>query len=220
MTNPPEHIICSWSGGKDSCFALMTAVKQGHKPVALLNVLNENGQISRSHGLPPFILQQQAAALGLPVLLQPASWQDYETQFVKSLLQLKSEHQATAAVFGDIDLQPHRDWEEKVCAAAGLKALLPLWQEERKVLVYRMLEQGLKCMIVSCNDALGAGFLGRQMDDVLIADLEAAGVDVCGENGEFHTLVTDCPLFSTPLQVPPAEKVQHEKYHFLQWKMS
>jgi len=197
----------------------MTAVKSGHKPVALLNVLNENGQISRSHGLPPQILQQQAAALGLPVLLQPSTWQDYEQNFVASLRQLKSAHKATAAVFGDIDLQPHRDWEEKVCAAAGLNTLLPLWQQERKMLVYRMLEQGLKCRIVSCNDTLGADFLGREMDDVLIADLEAAGVDVCGENGEFHTLVTDCPLFSVPVQVPPYEKVQHEKYHFLQWKL-
>ncbi|WP_341839641.1 diphthine--ammonia ligase [Chitinophaga caseinilytica] len=219
MTNPPENIICSWSGGKDSCFALMTAVKSGHKPVALLNVLNENGQISRSHGLPPQILQQQAAALGLPVLLQPSTWQAYESHFVASLRQLKSAHNATAAVFGDIDLQPHRDWEEKVCAAAGLKTLLPLWQQERKMLVYRMLEQGLKCRIVSCNDTLGPDFLGREMDDVLIADLEAAGVDVCGENGEFHTLVTDCPLFSVPVQLPPSGKVQHENYHFLQWKL-
>lgn len=143
MTNPPENIICSWSGGKDSCFALMTAVKQGHRPVALLNVLNENGQISRSHGLPPSLLEQQAAALGLPVLLQPATWKEYEAHFVQSLCQLKSTYHATAAVFGDIDLQPHRDWEEKVCSAAGLTALLPLWQQERKVLVYRMLEQGL-----------------------------------------------------------------------------
>ncbi len=206
MINPSQNIICSWSGGKDSCFALMTAVKQGHKPVALLNVLNENGQISRSHGLPPSILEQQAAALGLPVLLQPSTWQDYETRFVQALRRLKSEHHATAAVFGDIDLQPHRDWEEKVCAAAGMEALLPLWQEERKVLVYRMLEQGLKCRIVSCNTTLGEDFLGREMDDVLIADLEDAGVDVCGENGEFHTVVTDCPLFKVPVQLPLMRK--------------
>ncbi len=218
MTNPPENIICSWSGGKDSCFALMTAVKQGHRPVALLNVLNENGQISRSHGLPPSLLEQQAAALGLPVLLQPATWKEYEAHFVQSLCQLKSTYHATAAVFGDIDLQPHRDWEEKVCSAAGLTALLPLWQQERKVLVYRMLEQGLKCRIVSCNTVLGEDFLGREMDDVLIADLEAAGVDVCGENGEFHTLVTDCPLFSVPVQLPAYKKVRHEDYWFLQWE--
>ncbi|WP_109700160.1 Dph6-related ATP pyrophosphatase [Chitinophaga deserti] len=218
MTNPPENIICSWSGGKDSCFALMTAVKQGHRPVALLNVLNENGQISRSHGLPPSLLEQQAAALGLPVLLQPSTWKEYETHFVQSLRQLKSTYNATAAVFGDIDLQPHRDWEEKVCSAAGLTALLPLWQQERKVLVYRMLEQGLKCRIVSCNTVLGEEFLGREMDDVLIADLEAAGVDVCGENGEFHTLVTDCPLFSVPVKLPDYKKVRHEEYWFLQWE--
>lgn len=218
MSHSPENIICSWSGGKDSCFALMQAVRQGHRPVALLNILNENGRISRSHGLPPVILQQQAAALGLPIHLQPSTWADYEQHFTATLAGLREQYQATAAVFGDIDLQAHRDWEEKVCAAAGLRAMLPLWQLERKMLVYRMLEQGIICRIVSCNEQLGEDFLGRLLDDVLIADLEAAGVDVCGENGEFHTVVTDCPLFSTPVNLPAFHKVKHEQYWFLDWQ--
>lgn len=213
-----EPIICSWSGGKDSCFALMEAVRQGFRPAALLNVLNENGQISRSHALPVSLLQQQANALQLPLTTVASSWAAYETHFVQTLTQLAQQHNATAAVFGDIDLQPHREWEEKVCAAAGIRALLPLWQEHRKMLVYRMLAAGIKCMIVSCNAHLGKSFLGRMMDDVLIAELEEKGVDVCGENGEFHTLVVDCPLYSAPLILPEYEGVQHEGYWFLQWK--
>ncbi|MBO9154328.1 diphthine--ammonia ligase [Chitinophaga sp. GCM10012297] len=218
MAHSPENIICSWSGGKDSCFAFMQAVQEGHRPVALLNVLNENGLISRSHGLPPAILQQQAAALQLPIHLQPSSWAEYEKHFTATLAEVKAQYGATAAVFGDIDLQPHRDWEEKVCAAAGLRALLPLWQLDRKMLVYRMLEQGVKCRIVSCNEQLGEDFLGRMLDDVLVADLEAAGVDVCGENGEFHTVVTDCPLFNIPVALPPYRKVKHEQYWFMDWE--
>ncbi|RPE08293.1 diphthine--ammonia ligase [Chitinophaga lutea] len=210
------NVIASWSGGKDSCFALMQAVQQGHSPVALLNVLNENGRISRSHGLPTSILQQQADALDLPLHTVASSWQDYEKNFIATLKTTADEHAAQAVVFGDIDLQPHRDWEEKVCAAAGLKALLPLWQQERKMLVYRMLQEGIRCMIVSCNTHLGEDFLGRVMDDVLIAELEEKGVDVCGENGEFHTVVLDCPLFATPVQLPPFTKVRHEDYWFLQ----
>lgn len=210
------NIIASWSGGKDSCFALMQAVQQGYKPVALLNVMNENGQISRSHGLPAAILQQQAAALQLPLHTVASTWQDYEQHFISALKTTSAAHAAAAVVFGDIDLQAHRDWEEKVCAAAGLQALLPLWQQERKLLVYRMLQEGIKCMIVSCNAHLGEDFLGRMMDDVLIADLEAKGVDVCGENGEFHTVVLDCPLFAAPLQLPAFSKVRHEQYWFLQ----
>jgi Predicted ATPases of PP-loop superfamily len=215
MTN----IICSWSGGKDSCFALMQAVQQGYRPVALLNVMNENGQISRSHGLPSSILSQQSAAIGLPLTTIASSWQDYEANFVAQLKGLKQEYAAAGAVFGDIDLQAHRDWEEKVCAAAGLEALLPLWQLERKLLVYRMLQEGIRCMIVSCNTHLGESFLGRILDDVLIAELEEKGVDVCGENGEFHTVVVDCPLFAVPVQLPAFTKVRHENYWFLQWRI-
>lgn len=197
----------------------MQAVQQGFRPVALLNVMNENGQISRSHGLPSNILQQQATAAGLPLATIASSWQDYEANFIFKLKALGLEYAAEAAVFGDIDLQQHRDWEEKVCAAAGLKAILPLWQLESKLLVYRMLQEGIRCMIVSCNVHLGEAFLGRVMDDVLIADLEEKGVDVCGENGEFHTVVVDCPLFSEPVRLPSFEKVRHEDYWFLQWKV-
>lgn len=195
----------------------MQAVQLGHSPVALLNVLNENGRISRSHGLPASLLQQQAAALDLPLHTVASSWENYETNFVEALKTAATAHHAQAAVFGDIDLQPHRDWEEKVCAAAGLKALLPLWQRERKPLVHRMLQEGIKCMIVSCNTHLGEEFLGRIMDDALLADLEAKGVDVCGENGEFHTVVTDCPLFAAPVILPPFTKVQHGEYWFLKF---
>ncbi len=210
------NIIASWSGGKDSCFALMQAVQQGYAPVALLNVLNENGRISRSHGLPKSILQQQAAALDLPLHTVASSWQDYEKNFINTLQTAAEQHAAQAAVFGDIDLQPHRDWEEKVCAAAGLKALLPLWQQDRKALVHRMLHEGIRCMIVSCNPHLGEDFLGRIMDGALIADLEEKGVDVCGENGEFHTVVLDCPLFAQPVQLPSFSKIRHADYCFLQ----
>src|SRR5205085_10883616 len=109
------NILCSWSGGKDSCFALMKAKEQGHVPKILLNVLNEEGQISRSHGIPADILEAQAHAAQLPIHLIQSSWKDYESNFTAALHYLKTSYQADAAVFGDIDLQPHRDWEEKVC---------------------------------------------------------------------------------------------------------
>ena len=81
-----------------------------------------------------------------------------------------------------------------------------------------MLAGGIRTMIVSCNTQLGPDFLGRTLDAQLVADLEAKGVDVCGENGEFHTLVLDCPLFKTPVQPGAYTKVQHEDYCFLQWE--
>ena len=121
------------------------------------------------------------------------------------------------AVFGDIDLQGHRDWEEKVCAAVGIQALLPLWQEDRLVLVRQMLAAGMRCVITSCQASLGEGFIGRELDEEVIADLIVHGVCPCGENGEFHTVVTDCPLFESPLELPSHRVLRHGDYLFAEW---
>ena len=212
--NLPGKILCSWSGGKDSCYALMQSMEEGYHPAVLLNVLNEEGKISRTHGIPADILRAQADAINIPIHLISSSWKDYEVNFIDALIHLKEQHHLSDAVFGDIDLQPHRDWEEKVCAAAGLNAQLPLWQQNRKDLLLKMIDSGIKAMIVSCNETLGPVFLGRELDEACILDLEKAGVDVCGENGEFHTLVTDCPLFHSKIKVRVLNKVKHQHYWF------
>jgi diphthine-ammonia ligase len=210
-----KNTLCSWSGGKDSCYALIKAVENGLKPAVLLNVLNEEGKISRSHGIPASVLEEQAAKCGIPISLLPASWKDYETKFTAALKRLKQHYELTHAVFGDIDLDAHREWEEKVCAAAGLEAVLPLWKKDRLALFNEMMDAGIIAMIVSCNDKMGETFLGRVLSREIIPELWALGVDVCGENGEFHTLVLDCPLFSSPLNVNQGAKRCHQDYHFL-----
>ncbi len=206
--------LCSWSGGKDSCFALMQSIRDGYTPAVLLNVLNEEGKISRSHGIPSRILQAQAALAGLPIHLISSSWQEYELHFTNALTGLKDQYQLTHAVFGDIDLQPHRDWEEKVCANAGLTAILPLWKQDRKQLINQMLESSIETMIVSCNEVMGNTFIGKIITPELVDELEALGVDACGENGEFHTLVLDCPLFDERLNVSIEDVLHHGNYWF------
>ena len=180
--------------------------------------MNEDGKISRSHGLPGNILRQQAEALGLPLVAIPSTWEDYQVNFITALQNLKTSYAIDAMVFGDIDLQEHRDWEEMVCARAGLKALLPLWQRGRRELVLEMLDQPIEAMIVSCNDVMGQRFLGRTIDNPLVAELEAIGVDPCGETGEYHTLVLNCPLFKRRIEIPPYTTTRHNGYHFIQWE--
>jgi len=209
-----KNSLCSWSGGKDSCFALMRAIHMGYTPKVLLNVLNEEGKISRSHGIPAAILQKQASSAGLPAYLISSSWQEYEQHFTAALSKLKEQYDLSHAVFGDIDLQPHRDWEEKVCTNAGLTAVLPLWQQNRKALVLQMLEAGIETIIVSCNEIMGERFIGQTITEELVDELEAMGIDACGENGEYHTLVLDCPLFTRKINVAVKNKILHEKYWF------
>ena len=209
-----KNLVCSWSGGKDSCYALMQAIYLGYTPKVLLNVLNEEGKISRSHGIPTNILRTQASLAALPIHLISSSWQDYEKYFTNALNELKEKYQLTYAVFGDIDLQAHRDWEEKVCASSALSAVLPLWKQDRRTLVNRMLESGIETMIVSCNEIMGEKFIGRVIDTRLVDELESLGVDPCGENGEYHTLVLDCPLFSERLNASVSNVLYHEHYWF------
>lgn len=197
----------------------MKAIDQGYSPSVLLNVMNENGKISRSHGIPKAILQAQAEAAALPIHLISSSWQEYEQHFTAALKELKDTYCVSHAVFGDIDLQPHRDWEEMVCNKAGLTAYLPLWQQDRRSLVMQMLNSGIQTMIVSCNGVMGTSFIGKTLTLSVIDELEALGVDACGENGEFHTLVYDCPLFKYPIEVEVIRALEHEQYFFSELRL-
>ncbi|MDP4681102.1 MAG: hypothetical protein NWS46_12145, partial [Cyclobacteriaceae bacterium] len=88
--------------------------------------------------------------------------------YIKTLIELKEENELQTAVFGDIDIEPNREWEEKVCNAAGIEALIPLWQRNRRELVVDMINSGMKAIIVSCNTQMGEEYLGRKIDFPLI----------------------------------------------------
>ncbi len=214
-----NNAVVSWSGGKDSCFAVMQAVKLGIETKVLLNVLNEEGRISRSHGIPAKILLAQAQVSSLPIKLIESSWQDYEHKFIEALIDSKEDYKLSHCIFGDIDLQAHRDWEEKVCAKAALTACLPLWKQNRKELVLEMMRSGIKTIIVSCNEKMGKAFIGKELTPTLVAELEKAGIDPCGENGEFHTLVTHCPLFKHPVNVLINNTEHHDQYWFAELEL-
>ena len=176
--------------------------------------MNEEGKISRSHGIPSAILENQAESAGLPIHMISSSWEEYEKHFTAALSTLKEKYSLEYAVFGDIDLQPHRDWEEKVCTNAGLTAVLPLWQQNRRELVMAMLNSGIETIIISCNEVMGERFIGKIISASLVDELESMGIDACGENGEFHTLVLDCPLFNHRIDVSVVKTLYHEGYWF------
>jgi len=206
----------SWSGGKDSCLALHRARQRGGRPRRLVSMLTGDGLRSRSHGLPPEVLDAQAAALGLPLVTGRAGWDDYEAVFLDRLAGFRAGG-LRVGVFGDIDLEPHRQWVERVCGEHGIEAYLPLWREPCRELLAEFIRAGYSATIVAVSDArLPASFLGRQMDWQTVSALEAAGVDACGEEGEFHTVVTDGPLFAAPLRLDHGAVIGHAGYSFLE----
>ena len=209
------RFLTSWSGGKDSALAFWRARQSGAIPVGLLNMLAENGERSRSHGLPVAVLRAQAAALGLPMAFGQADWANYESAWVKQTRTLAQDLNASHVVFGDIDLQAHRDWEEQVCVQAGVQAWLPLWQASRMDLLNEMLQLGMRALIVSAR-ADCVDLLGETLSHAVIRSLIERGADACGENGEYHTCVLDMPGFAEPLNVRLGEKeISPEGYGFL-----
>jgi diphthine-ammonia ligase len=193
----------SWSGGKDCCLAMHRARASGLEVRALVAMFDESGERTRSHAVPRALMQAQADALGLALVAPSASWADYERVFIDTLAALRTRG-VTDVVFGDIDLAPHRDWEEKVCAAAGVRPHLPLWQEDRRALAEEVLSLGYRALVVCTDDRwLDATFCGRAYDHDFIESLPPA-VDACGENGEFHTFVTDGPAFRWPVRATVA----------------
>lgn len=163
-------------------------------------MIDETGEHSRSHGLYPDALRAQAEAMDLPILLTRASWADYEEQFKKSAAIFKAQG-ILHGVFGDIDLEPHREWVERVCHESGLVAHQPLWQGVRRDLAREFIAVGFRAIIVVVNEKqMPVEFLGREIDKELIDEFETIGVDTCGENGEFHTFVYDGPLFKRKVE--------------------
>lgn len=208
MSGAPSSLV-SWSGGKDSCLALWRASQSGIAIRRLITALDETGESSRSHGVQPALIQAQADALGTPLQFYQTSWKNYEERFIATLKSARADG-ITHAVFGDIDLVPHREWEEKVCAQADITPSLPLWGEPRRRLVDEFLAAGFKAVVVCVNaNFLGEEFCGREFDANFLADLPE-GVDACGENGEFHTFVYDGPAFMHPVPFKRAEKQRYQ----------
>jgi len=211
-----EKAFCSWSGGKDSCLALDYARRIGYDVSTLFNMLSEDGERSRSHGLSRTMLEAQADALGAEIVFGQATWDDYEKVFLDRLALLKSRGYV-AGVFGDIDLQDHRDWVERVCRTAGFKAVLPLWNKDRETLLNDFLSSGYRASIISVRkEALGREWLGLPLSRQAVEGFRKAGIDLSGEKGEYHTLVFDGPLFKVPVSFRPGRIHDIQGYAFME----
>lgn len=203
-----KKAFCSWSGGKDSCLALKRAIDDGFEVTHLVTMFDETGSRSRSHAVSLEVMKSQAERLNLQLVTPIASWQDYEKVFIDTLKDLKKQG-CDYGIFGDIDLQDHRDWEEKVCASAEIEAVLPLWNENRLEMVNKFLGEGFQSVTICINEKfLDKSFCGRVFDRKFIDDLPKT-VDACGENGEFHTFVFDGKLFSKPINYQIEEVYHH-----------
>jgi len=213
-----EQAFISWSGGKDSCLAYYRSTHNQIKSCYLLNMATEDGCCSRSHGLSTELLQMQSQAIGIPLVQRQTSWADYESEFKKALLIFRDEG-VTSGVFGDIDLDEHRQWVERVCAECGITPHLPLWGENQNSLLREFIDAGFEAVVVATRAAqLGEEWLGRKIDPEFLADLVEKKKDItpCGEAGEYHTFVIDGPLFKKGIRIIEAERIQRDEHWFFE----
>ncbi len=202
----PRAVI-SWSGGKDCCLAMMRAAET-HHIVAMVTMFGEDGSRSRSHGLRPAVVAAQAERLGIPVDVERCTWPTYTDRFIDLIARARV-HDITHVIFGDILGEPHRAWNEGVCARHGLTPVMPIWGEPTRMLAQEFIDRGGEARFVTVRPPqLDASWLGRVLDEAAIRELEALGVDPCGEFGEYHTVVTNCPAFSSPLTLQAGRQVE------------
>lgn len=208
------NFVASWSGGKDSALAYYKALKLGMIPKKVLTMFEEGGEISKSHALPLEVVQAQVERLGVPLITMSASWSTYEEQFIHAMDACRAEG-ITLGVFGDIDLEGHLEWVQKTCEKSDVTAVHPLWQMSRKQVVNQLLEEGFEAWIVVVNTKMmPASYVGNKLTREIVEELERAGIDACGENGEYHTVVVDGPLFSSRVPITIGEPVEHGNYMF------
>ncbi len=207
--------VSSWSGGKDGCFACYKAIRQAHDVSHLVNFISQEHKRVRFHGTEAALIQLQAEAIGLPLVQTETTPDGYEREFKEAVRGLAPAG-IEGIVFGDIYLQEHRDWAERVCEDLGIRAIEPLWGREREKLLTEFVNAGFQAVVVAANaEFFDANWIGRQVDDDFVKYLRNANIDPCGENGEYHTLVTSGPLFKNRIRITESKTVRRNGYWFL-----
>jgi uncharacterized protein (TIGR00290 family) len=205
----------NWSGGKDCTLALYHILNEKDYSVEklLTNINNQFGRISM-HGVREILLERQAEAIGIP--LQKIffgglpSMSEYETKMMETINELQQQN-FTHSLFGDIFLEDLKKYRESQLAKAGISAVFPLWKKDTTELIHQFIDLGFQAIVVCVNEKfLDKSFCGRIIDRTFINDLPQ-NVDVCGENGEFHTFVFEGPFFTKPISFTKGEMI-YRKY--------
>lgn len=214
-----RDVVMSWSGGKDSALALAELLRRPRwRVVALLtSVAEEFGRVSH-HGVREDLVRRQARALGLPLdvlrLPRGCTLADYD-RLVGERMRAYARAGVQAVAHGDIFLEDLRRRRERKLASVGLRGLFPLWGRDTRELGRGFARAGFVARLCYVTHALGVRYLGRMLDERLLADLPA-GVDPCGERGEYHSFVENGPIFSFPVPVRPGEIVERDTGYFLE----
>ena len=217
ISGRPKALL-SWSSGKDSAWALHILRTEGTiDVVGLLTTINQEVGRVAMHAVPERLVELQASTLGIPLrkvfIPNPCSNEQYEAAMTEALERARADG-ITAIAFGDLFLADIRRYREDKLAGTGIAPLFPLWGKDTAALARQMVEAGVRAQI-TCVDPrqLDRAFAGRTFDEQFLDDLPA-GVDPCGERGEFHTFAHHGPMFGAGIPVVKGVVVDREGFVF------
>jgi uncharacterized protein (TIGR00290 family) len=218
-------ILVSWSTGKDSAW-MLHILNQQHPGAAagLLTTTNQAFDRVAMHAVRREPLNAQAEATGLPLHVLPLPWpcsnEQYEAIMREAVAGFVRDG-FTHVAFGDLFLEDVRRYRETRLAGSGLEPLFPIWKTKPTAdLAHDMIEGGLKARLTCLNPkTLDRSFAGRLFDQSFLADLPA-GIDPCGENGEFHSFAFAGPMFNKAIDVELGEIVDRDGYVFADLKLA
>lgn len=201
--------IFSWSGGKDSSYALHKVLQEGVYDIQyLLSTINGNYKRLSMHGVREALIEAQAESIGIPLLkvyVYEASNAEYEKQTQEILLQAKAEN-INHVIFGDIFLEDLRQYREQKMAALNMQCVFPIWKTDTQWMLHDFIAKGFKTITCCINDGyLNETWCGKMIDETFIKELPAT-VDACGENGEFHSYCFEGPVFKKKINIVTGEK--------------
>ena len=202
----------NWSTGKDSALALHKILQNSDYTVGtLVTTVNQKFKRVSMHGVSEILLEEQAKQIGLPLYKiyfpEDVSRETYNNIMKSNLKEIIAKGNYKFSVFGDIFLEDLKAFRETKLAEMGLKGVFPLWKINSFKIIEEFINLGFKAITVSVNaNLLDKSFVGRIIDKQFVKDLPK-NIDVCGENGEFHTFVFDGPIFKQPIAFKIGEKV-------------
>ena len=218
----PTPVLFCWSGGKDSALALQALRRRRDVRVTgLLTTINEDCDRISMHGVRRALLLQQAEALSLPlneVRIPPQCVNPVYQSRMEQALRAQIAAGVHTVAFGDIFLQDLREYRERNLAKLDMHAIFPIWKRDTRELADEFCQQGFRAIVV-CIDPkkLDRSFAGRELTADFFSDLPA-GVDPCGENGEFHTFVFAGPILGRAVGVKRGEVVDRDGFTFCDLK--
>jgi uncharacterized protein (TIGR00290 family) len=211
-------LALSWSGGKDSALALWVLGREhGVIPRALITTVTDVYERISMHGVRRSLLMRQVEAIGIPLVEVEIPVGCRNEEYERRMAQAFASEplaSAEAVAFGDLFLEDIRAYREERLAAAGRRGCFPLWHRDTAALAREFIVAGFEAIIVCVDPTkLDGAFAGRRFDQPLLDDLPA-GVDPCGENGEFHTFVHAGPILPEPIAVEIGETVERDGFVF------